>query len=128
MGMDYKYAGSASYPRFDRELCSVAEVFGGIKTEHLKEREATENERPFGYWFGFLSSDFSDESKFAFPEGTNETLVKWFNQPYCEDFTEEETKAVWEQISAHPEIQDISRQIWRELEQLVEAGENWYIT
>ena len=48
MGMDYQYAGSASYPRFDRELCSVAEVFGGVKTEHLKEREETENERPFG--------------------------------------------------------------------------------
>ena len=31
MGMDYQYAGSASYPRFDRELCLVAEVFGGIK-------------------------------------------------------------------------------------------------
>ena len=38
MGMDYRWAGSASYPRFDRELCAVAEVFGGIKAEHLKER------------------------------------------------------------------------------------------
>lgn len=26
MGMDYQYAGSASYPRFDRELCEVAKV------------------------------------------------------------------------------------------------------
>ena len=42
MGMDYCWSGSASYPRFDRELCAVAEIFGGIKTEHLKEREATE--------------------------------------------------------------------------------------
>lgn len=46
MGMDYQYAGSSSYPRFDRELCLVAEVFGGEKTEHLKERLATENEIP----------------------------------------------------------------------------------
>ena len=126
MGMDYQYAGSASYPRFDRELCSVVEVFGGIKTEHLKEREETENERPFGYWFGFLSSDGSDLPKFVFPEGTNEVVVKWFNNIY-EDFNEEETKIIWENISAHPEIKEISNQLWRELEQLAECNEGWRI-
>ena len=52
MGMDYSYAGSASYPRFDRELCEVAKAFGGIETEHLRERRETEDERPMGYWFG----------------------------------------------------------------------------
>lgn len=128
MGMDYQWAGSASYPRFDRELCAVAEVFGGIKTEHLKERERTEGERPLGYWFGFLSSDGSNEPKFIFPEGTNETLIKWFNNPYGEDFSEEETVVVWEQIAAHPEIETISRQIWRELEMLTQNCECWYIT
>ena len=104
MGMDYSWAGSASYPRFDRELCAVSEVFGGIKTEHLKNRENTENERPFGYWFGFLSSDDANEKKFIFPEETNETLVKWFNDIYG-DFNSEETKAIWEEISKHPESQ-----------------------
>ena len=126
MGMDYQYAGSASYPRFDRELCSVVEVFGGIKTEHLKEREETENERPFGYWFGFLSSDSSDLPKFTFPEDTNEVLVKWFNNVY-DEFSEEETKIVWEHISTHPEIKEISIQLWRELEQLAECNEGWRI-
>lgn len=127
MGMDYNWAGSASYPRFDRELCAVAEVFGGIKTEHLKEREATENERPLGYWFGFLSSDGTDKVKFVFPEGTNETLVKWFNNIYG-DFTVEETKTVWEHISKHPEIDEISHQIWHELEMLNEYDEAWGIS
>ena len=42
MGMDFQYAGSASYPRFDKEVCAVAEIFGGEKTEHLKERLKTE--------------------------------------------------------------------------------------
>lgn len=127
MGMDYRYAGSASYPRFDRELCEVAKVFGGIKTEYLKEREATENERPFGYWFGFYSSCDSDMPKFTFPDGTNEVLVRWFNDIYGDDFTEEETFIIWKQISAHPEIKDISSQIWDELETSVECNDCWYV-
>ena len=126
MGMDYQWAGGASYPRFDRELCAVAEVFGGIKTEHLKQRAATENERPFGYWFGFLSSDGSDKTKFVFPEGTNETLIKWFNNIYG-FFTAEETKIVWEHVSKHPEIEEFSRQIWCELKTCVEHNEVWHI-
>lgn len=126
MGMDYQYAGSASYPRFDRELCSIAEVFGGIKTDYLKERETRENDKLFGYWFGFLSSDISDLPKFAFPKGTNDVLIKWFNNIY-DDFTENETKIVWENISAHPEIQEISSQIWDELKELVENNEGWEI-
>lgn len=126
MGMDYSWAGSASYPRFDREICSVVEVFGGIKTEHLKEREETESERPFGYWFGFMSSDNSSVSKFIFPKGTNEVLVKWFNNIY-DDLSVEDTKIVWEHISAHPEIKEISDQLWYELEMLVKYNEGWSI-
>lgn len=125
MGMDYRYAGSASYPRFDRELCEVAKVFGGVATVHLKERMETENERPFGYWFGFLSSDDSKEVKFVFPDGTNEVLIKWFNDIYSENFTPEETNIIWENISKHPEIKEISSQIWNELKSLCENNETW---
>lgn len=128
MGMDFQWAGSASYPRFDRELCSVAEVFGGIKTEHLKIREAAENERPFGHWFGFLSSDHSDDAKFIFPEETNPILVKWFNNIYSGDFTIEETQTIWEQISKYPEIKEISYQIWYELNTLIEENDAWYVS
>lgn len=127
MGMDYQYAGSASYPRFDRELCKIAELFNGIKTEHLQEREKTENKRLFGYWFGFLSSDNSDKPKFTFPDGTDEVLVKWFNNIYG-NFTEEETAIVWTHISKHPEIKNISNQLWDELKLLVEYNECWKIT
>lgn len=126
MGMDYQWQGSSSYPRFDRELCAIAAIFGGIKTDHLKERESTEGDRPFGYWFGFLSSDDQTSAKFIFPNGTDEILVKWFNNPYG-DFTVEETKIIWENVSKHPEIQDISDQIWGELEALVEFEQEWDI-
>lgn len=126
MGMDYQYAGSASYPRFDRELCAIAEVFGGVKIEHLKNRMETEQNRPLGYWFGFLSSDNSNEDKFVFPQNTDSILIKWFNNIYT-DFTEEETLIVWKNISGHQEIKDISSQIWSELETLVDYGEGWSI-
>ena len=127
MGMDYQYAGSASYPRFDDELCAVAKVFGGTKSEYLKERESNIDKIPCGYWFGSLSSDRSNKPKFIFPEGTNETLVKWFNNIYS-IFTIEETKTIWECISKHPEISEISHQIWYELEMLNEFNDMWYIT
>ena len=102
MGMDYEYAGSATYSRFFNELRAVVKVFGGIETENLQER-------------------------FVFPKETNEILIHWFNNIYGEDFTVEETKVVWDCISQHPEIEDISRQIWYELETLVEYGEGWSI-
>ena len=126
MGMDYCWSGSASYPRFDRELCAIAEVFGGIKTEHLKNRELTENERNCGYWFGFLSSDDSNKEKFIFPKGTDEILVKWFNNIY-DYFTVEETKIVWGHVSKHPEIKVISDQIWNELKVCNNLGVSWHI-
>ena len=124
--MNYVYAGSASYPRFDRELCAVAEVFGGIKTEHLKDQELTEFEKPLGYWFGFLSSDNSDVPKFIFPKDTDEILVKWFNNIYS-FFNKNETKMIWDQVSKHPEIEEISNQIWYELKSCVECDDSWYI-
>lgn len=126
MGMDFRYTGSSSYPRFDRELCAIAELLGGIETEHLKNRKTTENERPLGYWFGFLSSDDSKEPKFVFPEGTEGIITKWFNNIYG-DFTKEETQAIWNYISKYPEIENISHQIWNELKSCAEFNDAWYI-
>lgn len=128
MGMDYQYAGSSSYPRFDRELCEVAKIFGGVETAYLKQRRETEKERSFGYWLGFMSSGDVKEPKFVFSEETNEVLVKWFNNIYSEDFTSEETRIVWENISKHPEVKNISSQIWDELETLCKDDEQWELS
>ena len=129
MGMDYQYAGSASYPRFDEELSNVAAVFGGIKTKHLKEREVNAPEGSINWWFGAMSSADSDMPKYVFPENTAEILITWFNDPYGKNhvFTAEETKEIWELIQVHPEIEEISSQIWDELQDLVECNESWDI-
>lgn len=127
MGMDYIYAGSASYPRFDRELCAVAKVFGGELTEEIMKRK--ENISGIDYWFGFLSSlpQGKTPSKFLFPSNTNKTLFKWFNNIYSDEFSLKETQEVWEEIRKHPEIQDISYQIWLELNTLCQFKEIWNI-
>lgn len=126
MGVDYRYAGSASYPRFDREICEIAKIFGGEKTEDLiKREENSSNESTLDYWFGFLKST-SKETNFVFPKGTDKTLIRWFNDPY-DIFNEKETKVIWNHISKHSEIENISDQIWRELETLVKCGRGWYV-
>lgn len=113
MGMDYKYSGSASGLRFSKELCAVAEVFGGVKTNYLKDRKANVEHN-------------TDKPKFIFPKGTNEILVKWFNNVY-DDFTTEETFKVTEEFIKHPEIKDISEQIWEELLHCAYYEEPWDI-
>ena len=101
MGMSYYYAGSASYPRFNEELTKVASVFGGVKVEY---------------------------DKFTFPEGTDEVLIKFFNAPYDGKFTEEETEKLGiEFIVKHPEIKELSHQIWYEMGMRYINEEQWHI-
>ena len=127
MGMDYSYSGSSSYPRFDREIKSLVELFGGRETKELEKRKETENERPCGYWFGYMSSAEPNMQKYVFPKETNEILVKWFNNIY-NTFTEEETVIVFTEIKKHKaKVLEISSQIYNELETLCECNEGWYI-
>lgn len=98
MGMDYKYSGSASYGRFDKELCAVAEIFGAVKTDNLKTRETdvarfNSKHNMFYNVFGTYSILKADELKFLFPKDTNKTLAKWFQNVYGK-FTVEETKEI----------------------------------
>lgn len=49
MGMDYQYAGSASYPRFDEEVKKVVEILGGKETAELVARKDEQNKSFLGY-------------------------------------------------------------------------------
>ena len=125
MGMDYMFAGSASYPRFNKELVAIAEIFGG---KLINENENPDNAVPSMssiYWFGTINwGDHSD--KFTFPEETNPLLVRWFNHVYT-SYNRFDTRLIWDEIRKHPEIEDISPQIWSEFRALVECGEGWDI-
>ena len=126
MGMSYEYAGSASYPRFDEEVCAVAAVFGGVKTEKLKKREKAAPKGTLNWWFGSYISDDPNKPRFVFPESTNETIAKWLNNIY-EPRTAAETKEIWECVRARYEIRVISDQIWEELKKRVHYDEGWEI-
>lgn len=131
MGMDYKYSGSASYGRFNKELCAVAEIFGAIKTDNLKARETDvvrcdSKHNIFHNVFGTYSVLKAVEPKFVFPKGTNKTLAKWFENVYGK-FTVKETFEVAKEFIKHPEIRDISEQIWNELLRCAYYEEPWHI-
>lgn len=126
MGMDYKHAGCASYSRFDKELCDVAKVFGGVLSEDLRKYyEETKNGEKYYIW-GFLNNDEDKTAKFVFPDKTPPLLVRWFNDPYG-DYSKKETREIWKIIYKKPEIRNISFQIWDELQWLVEHGDYWWI-
>ena len=102
MGMDYCWSGSASYPRFNKELEAVANIFGGHK------------------------SSLTDGPCFVLPEDTNPILARWLQEPYG-DYTSEETKVIWDIVQQHPEIEEVSDQIWNELKICCEFNVAWYI-
>ena len=131
MGMDYRYAGSASYSRFDREIEQIAHLFGGVNTKELdkaKENCGTElvvdGKLNLSCMFGYTKDV---DVKYTFPEKTPEILIKFFNDPYG-TFSEKETVQIQKQFNKKKsEIHEISPQILTELNQLVLRKEAWYI-
>lgn len=129
MGMDYKYAGSASYPRFDEEIEKCACVFGGRKTKYLTQLEEDVSKSSWvAQMFGTISSDPNSEKlKFEFPEGTPAIIIRFFNNPYGQ-FSIEETKQLMACFEDHiEELEKISHQIVFELEIVTECNESWSI-
>ena len=103
MGMSYRYAGSASYPRFDYEVGQIAALLGAEKTK-----------KPEG---GRL---------FVFPETVPEILRVWLNNIY-EPYGYLEAMAIWKEVEKYPEIEKISCQIWYELITSISYEEGWEI-
>lgn len=118
MGMDFRYAGSASYPRFNDEMKKIVELFGGEMTSKRKPQEECT-----------IVEYFMEEPlEYKMPEGTPDYFIKFVNDPYAEDFTVKETKEIFEFIKPKlEEVRVISSQIVSELETLVENEEPWDI-
>ena len=127
MGMDYQYAGSASYPRFEKEIGAVAGILGAEPTDALDVLRSIAAKEPLGYWFGCLQGAQPGDKVFAVPDSYPESVSEWLNHPY-EPRTPAETAEIWAAVGSHPEIEEISVQIWDELKLLSESGGGWEIT
>ncbi len=127
MGMSYQYAGSASYPRFDHELISIAEIFGGVPTSPEESERLREEYLAKSYSWEHMTDLEHYDARFVFPEGTDKNLARWFNCIYG-SFDEEETYAVWNFFKEHSKkIRNLSPQIWDELSTCVQCGGYWHI-
>lgn len=133
MGMDYRYAGSASYSRFDEEITKVAEILGGKLKPHYRELmdsvKKAESENPKRFFiFGTLnaSKKSRNSEKYDFPAGFDKVVADWLNHPYKEQ-TIDDTLHIWDIIKYYPRIDEVAHQIWYEMKMLVQSKQNWYI-
>jgi len=118
MGMDYKFCGSATYPRFNDELKGIVELFGGKIITNRKPKEQCSMVEYF----------MEEPLKYEMPEGTPASVIKWVNHPYAEDFTVEETKEIYNFLHIKwRKVEAISGQIAEELRCCVLEEEPWEI-
>lgn len=120
MGMDYKFAGSSSYSRFEDEIREVVKLFYGISLVELPD----DTDKVF-YPFGYINYISDSSDKFEFPQGTNEAVIKWLNHPYDER-TPDETKCIWDAVKGFGD--KVPVKIYCELKSLVECGMGWDIS
>lgn len=125
MGMDYLFNGSASYPRFNKELTAVVSLFGGYVLEELKKKQEETPEGSIDWWFGKPMSD-ADE-KFVFKDEVPEIFKKWANHPY-DDFTFDETKEIFKLLETKADaVKEASEQMYHEFELLIACECAWMI-
>lgn len=124
MGVDFKWMGSASNPRYYEEVEAIAtKCFGATLNPQFVEDEkkvAKSITNPF-YMFGTVHKR---PDKFMFPEGTPEIIVAFCQKPVDEFY---EAKTLWDIFQQHPEIEQISDQIWEEVKCCARFGELYHV-
>ena len=124
MGVDFSWGGSSSYPRYYEEVEKIAtQCFGAVLNSQFVE-DAKKVEKSLinpTYMFGKVHER---DDKFTFPEGTPEAIVAFCQKPVdvCYD-----PKPLWEAVQQHPEIEEISDQIWNEVKCCAEYGELYHV-
>lgn len=117
MGMDYVFAGSASYPRFNNELEEIVKIFGGKTITNRKPKEQCD----------MIEYFMEEPLDYALPKGTPNVFIKWSNDPYS-DLTSSETKDLFNFMKPEwNKVKNVSHQIADELESLVDYNMGWSI-
>jgi len=127
MGVDYKWAGSASYPRYYEEMAAVAtKVFGAkITDEYQSEQGKPENHTMLNYFIG--KAHTKPTRKFEFPEGTPKIVCRFFEEPE-EYYDAEETAELWSLVKDNQLVEELSHQLYEELKLDAEYGEGYYVS
>lgn len=119
MGVDFFFSGSASYPRYYEEVEKIAvQCFGAtlnnkfVKAEKKVEKSLLNPEYMFG-------SVHDRHDKFIFPKETPKIIVEFCREPVGKNYNSRE---LWKVFQQHPEIEDISFQIWNEVKVSAECG------
>ena len=127
MSMDYQFAGSSSYEKFDKEIIAIAERFGGKLNLEFQKR--INNLQP-GHFYIFGITNVSEEDrkadKFVFPDKFDRILAHWLNHPY-DILSVKDTKHIWRILQRNAWMRSISPQIYSEMYQCVENNCGWYI-
>lgn len=124
MGVDFQWSGSASYPRYYEEVEAIAtKCFGAVLNAQFVEDEKKVEKSLISptYMFGKVHER---DDKFTFPEGTPEEVVKFCQKPVDEFY---DAKKLWEAFQQHPEIEEISHQIWEEVKCCAEYRESYHV-
>lgn len=126
MGMDFRYASSASYPRFDSMIRRIATAFGAVEKPESEEYK-NKVEGTLDWWFGTFDRD--SKHKFIWPDGTSPTIRDFVEDPYASnDWPEdiyEELKSKFPDGDESYDGEDNIRQIMYELECCIEFGSLW---
>ena len=125
MGVCFPFGGSASYPRYYDEIQQIAtQCFGAVLNPQFVQDEQKVQKSLLNpeYMFGTVH-ERSD--KFTFPEGTPEEVVKLCQKPVDEFY---DAKKLWEAFQKHPEIEEISDDIWNAVRNCAEYGELYHVS
>ena len=124
MGVDFFFSGSASYPRYYEEVEKIAvQCFGAtlnkkfIKDEKKVKKSLLNPEYMFG-------SVHDRPDKFIFPKETPKIIVEFCREPVGESYN---STKLWKVFQQHPEIENISDQIWNEVKVSAECGRSYKV-
>lgn len=124
MGVDFFFSGSASYPRYYEEVEKIAvQCFGAtLSNKFVKdEKKVKKNLLNPEYMFG---SVHDRPDKFIFPKETPKIIVEFCREPVDKEYNARE---LWKVFQKHPEIEDISFQIWNEVKGCAECSYSYEV-
>ena len=127
--IEYKYSGTVSYEQFKEERNNLVRMFGGTVEECSSDMiySAMAMDKIPPSQFEQCYDSYKIEEIVRLPEEMNMTVpFRWIHTPYW-NYSAEEVKTVWAEVSKYPEAKKIAKSIYMELEASVKNNDSWNI-